>query len=231
MSILVKEEGLDSAFDYRLANEYRNSLFLTAYKLLGYRDITWYTHRKMIEALESPKRRKLIVMPRGTFKSTIGVVAFSIWSLIRNPNERILIDSEVWTNSSTFLREIKAHLDRRELTDLYGIFKTDRNWNEGEITIAQRSHTYKESSITIGSIGSTKIGQHYTIIIGDDYNSGNNSQTQEGCAKVVTHYRMNQAILEPGGLYVLIGTRYSENDIIGHVMTNEINSKGIMSND
>lgn len=204
-----------------IADQYRESLYLTAKYLLGYKDITWRTHGGMIQALENDDIRKLLVLPRGAFKSSIGVVAFAIWSLLKDPNERILIDSEVYTNSKNFLREIKAHLTNPKVTALFGEFKT-RTWNEGELIIAQRDKPYKEASITCGGIGTVKVGQHYSTIIGDDLNSGNNSATPEARAKVIKHYQMNTAILDPGGKYIVIGTRYAQDDIIGWILQNEV---------
>lgn len=179
----------------------------------------------MVRALESDKNRKLIVMPRGTFKSSIGTVAYPIWLLMNDPNERILIDSEVYNNSKNFLREVKSHITSPEFTSIFGQWQTDTNWTEGEITIAPRTSRSKEASITCGGIGTVKVGQHYTTIIGDDYNSGNNSETIEGRQKVIQHYKMNQAILEPNGKFVIIGTRYAVDDCIGFIMDNEINVK------
>lgn len=208
-----------------IAGEYRDSLYKTAKDLLGYRDINRRTHGEMLDALQSDSKRKLIVMPRGTFKSSVGVVAYSVWRLMKDPNERILIDSEIYSNSKNFLREIKAHLQSEKLIKLFGEWKSDANWNEGEIIIKQRTKAYKEASITCGGIETTKVGQHYTVIIGDDLNSGNNSATTEGRKKVIQHYQMNTAILEPEGTYVIIGTRYASDDLIGHIIENEISNK------
>jgi len=200
---------------------YRQSLYLTAKILLGYRDINWRTHGDMIHALEDETKRKLIVMPRGTFKSSLGSVAYPIWCLLREPNERILLDSEVYTNSKNFLREISQHLRSSRVTDVFGDF-VGCTWNEGEITIAQRTKVLKEASITASGIGAEKTGQHYDRIIMDDLNSPSNSETPEAREKVITHYKYNTAILEPHGTMALIGTRYAANDAIGFVLTNEI---------
>jgi len=202
---------------------YRNSLYATVKELMGYKDVNWLTHGPIIKALESPTKRKLIIVPRGCFKSTLGVVGFSIWSLLKNPNERILIDSELFQNSSSFLREIRAQLESKDFVDLFGEFKSEDNWNQTSITIKQRTKAYKEASITCGGVGTTKVGQHFTIIIGDDYNSPKNSDTQEGQEKIIRHYRYNLSILDPDGTYVVIGTRYAEYDLPGHILGKELN--------
>lgn len=205
-----------------IADLYRHSLFKTCKHLLNYKDITEFTHGGIIEALESESRRKLICVPRGSFKSSIGVVGYSIWSLLRNPNLRILIDSEKYDNSKNFLREIKAHLVSEKLVNLFGEFTTEQTWNEGEIIIKQRTRNFKEASITCSGIGSEKTGQHYDLIIGDDFNSPKNSYTVELRQKVIDHHRMNTSILEPDGTLVIIGTRYASDDLIGWVLNNEI---------
>lgn len=200
---------------------YRKSLFLTAKYLLGYRDVNWRTHGDMIRALEEDSTRKLIVMPRGTFKSSLSSVAYPIWILLRNPDARILLDSEVYTNSKNFLREISLHLQSDRVTRVFGSF-IGPVWNEGELIIRQRTKVLKEASITASGIGAEKTGQHYDFEIMDDLNSPSNSNTPEGREKVVNHYRYNMAILEPHGTAVLVGTRYAALDAIGFVLKNEI---------
>jgi hypothetical protein len=201
--------------------ELRGSLFKLCH-FLGFKDVNQRTHDDIIYTLENGLNRKLICVPRGSLKSSIACVAYVIWLLIINPNIRILIDSEVYTNSKNFLREIKSHLEGSRLTALFGQFRTrDSVWNEGEIIIAQRTVVKKEASITVGGIGTTKVGQHFDVIIGDDYNSPNNTNTPENAQKVIDHYRYNISILEPGGIYVVIGTRYGENDLIGYILNNE----------
>lgn len=222
LDALTREPEIGEAFlKAEIARELKSSIYSLA-RFLGYLEVNKRTHNDMIRTLESPLHRKLIVMPRGTFKSTLGCIVYPIWRLIRNPNDRILLDSEVYTNSKNFLRVIKYHLADPKLIDLFGEFQSADNWTEGEITINQRATAYKEASITCGGIGTVKVGQHYNCVIGDDYNSGNNSSTPEARQKVVSHYRMNLAILEPEGDYVIIGTRYAVDDIIGWIAENEL---------
>lgn len=204
------------------AEFFRQSLFLLAKHLLGYKDLNWRTHGSAVRALESPKKRKLILMPRGTFKSSLCSVAYPIFRLINDPNERILIDSELYTNSKNLLREIKLHLSDVKMTELFGDFRTRDTWNEGEIIIAQRTKKLKEASITCTGMGAEKTGQHYSCIIMDDMNSPSNSGTPEGREKVIEHYKYMNAILEPNGTIVVVATRYAADDLPGHLLNSEV---------
>ena len=132
-----------------------------------------------------------------------------------------MLDSELYTNSKNFLREIKTHLGTAKFIDLFGDWSTD-TWNESEIIIKPRTKILKDPSIMAAGVGTTKVGVHVDYIIGDDYNSPQNSNTPEGRKKVVDHYQYNTSILELDGEYVVVGTRYSEDDLIGHIIRNEL---------
>jgi len=201
---------------------FKKSLFATAKWLLGYSEITQRTHGEMIRVLEGPQKRKLIVMPRGTFKTSIAVVAYAIWRVIKDPNIRIVIDSELFTNSKRSLREISQHLQSDRLVELFGQFRGAGVWNESELLINQRTRTYKEATITCSGIGAQKTGQHYSLGILDDLNSPQNSATKEGREKVIQHMQYYQSILDPGGELVLVGTRYAVDDAIGWTLSHEI---------
>lgn len=206
-----------------LRNVFKSSLYKLSKYLLGYEDMTWHTHGDMCWALEQPEKRKLITMPRGTFKSSISVVAYSIFKLIHNPNLRILIDSEKYENSKNFIREFKGKVEDPVFEQFFGVWKSDLTWTEGSVIIRPRNQVKKEASLTASGVESGKTGQHFDIIIHDDLNTMENSETLEGRQKVLRHYKMNTSILDPGGEIVIVGTRYSINDVIGYVLQNEIN--------
>lgn len=190
------------------------NFFFFSKDFLGYKDLEWSVHGQFIGVFESPAPRKLLVMPRGTFKSTLGSVSYPIWRLLRNPDLTILLDSELYSNSKNFIREIKGHLQSEKMTKFFGS-QVGPKWDEGEIILKSRQANRKEASITAGGLGTTRVGQHYDLIIGDDYNSPQNSETPEKCQKVIDHVRYNLNILNPGGEYCFLGTRYAERDVIG----------------
>jgi len=199
---------------YKEQNRCFIDFFYFAKEFLGYKDLEWGVHGQFINVFESKAPRKLVVMPRGTFKSTLGSVAYPIWRLLRDPNLTVLLDSELYSNSKNFIREIKGHLQSEKMSALFGTM-VGAKWDEGEIILKTRTANRKEASITAGGLGTTRVGQHYDLIIGDDYNSPQNSETPEKCQKVIDHVRYNLNILNPGGEYLIIGTRYAERDVIG----------------
>lgn len=201
----------------RAIKDSKESLHFLCTKVLKYKDVNERTHRDIVGLLESPQKNKLICVPRGCLKSSIACVAYPIWMLIRQPNLRILIDSELYTNSVTFIREIKGHMKSPLFINMFGDLEGSI-WRDGEIQISTRTKTLKEASITAGGIGTTKVGQHFDLIIHDDMNSPNNTNTPENARKVIEHFQYNTSILEPDGTTVVIGTRYAANDLIGWIM-------------
>lgn len=194
--------------------------------VLGYKDIVWRTHGEAISTLEANASRKIIVLPRGTFKSSLCDVAYPMWRLEQDPDLTILLDSELYTNSANFIREIKQHYSSERYTRIFGQ-REGSKWGESEIIVKHRTRYMrglrKEASITAGGVGTTKVGQHYDLIIGDDYNSPSNSDTPEKCEKVINHVRYNMNILNPLGEYIFVGTRYAERDVIGWLLKDILN--------
>lgn len=210
--------------DETLKRVFLEDFYLFSKYALNYGDVVWFTHGETIEVLESDADRKIVVLPRGTFKSSLACVAYPMWRLLKNPDLTILLDSELYMNSRNFVREIKGHYASESFIRIFGNLIGPK-WGESEITVSNRKRNRKEASITVGGIGTTKVGQHYDLIIGDDYNSPKNSNDPEKCQKVIDHVRYNMNILNPGGEYVFIGTRYAERDVIGWLLKDILGEK------
>lgn len=219
----LTQEQKNYAHKLALAEIYQKDLFKFTKYGLGNDLLSEPTHGPICRMLEDPSSRKLIVCPRGAFKSTICSIAYPIWLLIRDPNERILIDSEVFGNSKNYIRQIKTYLESEALKGLFGEFKTTDDWTGARFTIAQRTKHRKEPSVWAGGVGTIRTGAHFSTIIADDLNSHKNSMTPENCDKVRNHYRYYTSLLEPDGKIVVVGTRYSALDVIQMILDNEIN--------
>lgn len=220
------QPNLTAAHKEALRLGYKNSLAAVAVNLMGYRDVCRETHGNMIATLEHPHKRKLIVAPRGSLKTSVCIVAYCVWKLIKNPDERILIMSEVYVNSKNLIREIKGQIESPAFIAVFGDIRGPQ-WGEGEITITGRSRVFKEASITAGGIGTTKVGQHFSVVLLDDINGSKNSDTPEKCQKVHDFYRYLTSILEPDGEMMLVGTRYASGDVCGRILSDECEIKDL----
>ena len=208
-----------------------NNLLYFAKSILGFRDIQSEVHAKLCTRLQdTSKPRKLILLPRGSFKTTIATISYTIWRLIHNPDQRILINSEVYENSKNYLKAIRLIYETNTMLRLlYGNFVAKKGWLDESLTVAKRTAIFKEPSIDIGSVDTVKVGMHYDTIICDDLCSNKNTATPEQRSKIIDHYRLLLSILEPKGSLIIIGTTWHWADLYAHLLetnkyeTSEIN--------
>lgn len=194
-------------------NKSRKSLYYFCKVILGFKDLRYRTHSELCLYLEREDlKNKLVLMPRGTFKTTIGVIGYSIWKkLFRNPDLRILISSDTYANAIKSLFEIKQICETNEKLKLLFGNLIGKRWREDEIDFSVKRRYSKEPCITVGSQDVTRVGQHYDLIILDDIVTDVNTQTEEQMKKTVEYFRSLYSILEPDGEMLVIGTRWSYN--------------------
>ena len=189
--------------------------------------IEWFGKTRE-ERARGPLVKKLLMVPRGCFKSTIASVAFPLWAAWHNQDLRIMIDSESMGTSKKFLAEqqgiIELPLFKTIVSDDKGDFvlqpDTDRagGWTEKTIIWKNRTIPAKEASIFCAGADTATTGLHPDIIIMDDMVSERNVTTKEQIEKVKQHYKLAFSLLEPGGLLIIIGTRYHMNDLYNDVL-------------
>lgn len=151
------------------------------HNVLGYDDIDPEVHGELIKRLTNGSRKKLILLPRGSFKSSISTICWPIWSFLKNPDIRILIDSEVLENSQKFVNQIKTHLGNPEFKVTYGNLLDGRErLTAREFTVSSRENRkLKEPTVYATGIGTVNVGMHYDLIIADDLHSEKNVGTKE----------------------------------------------------
>jgi hypothetical protein len=181
----------------------------------------------IIEGTNESQKIIQILLPRASYKTTIASVSFPMWLLERNPNLRVMLDSETFNLSKSILSEIKQQYETGPYTQYFE--KVDARkvirWNEDSIILPRRTDPKKEGNIAAAGLDGVKAGMHYDIIIADDLHSQNNTRTQHQIDQVIEHYRLLLSILEPNGLLVVIGTRWAEDDaytIIGRDATAQL---------
>ena len=197
-----------------------NNLLYFAKNIIGFQDVNKEVHGKLCSILQdNTKKKKLILLPRGSFKTSVATISYPIWCLIKNPNLRILIDSEVYENSKNYLKAIRLIFEtNKELRLLYGNYVSKRGWLDESLQVAKRNVIFKEPSIDISSVDTVKVGMHYDKIIVDDICSDKNTSTAEQRQKVIDHYKLLLSILEPNGELIFCGTCWHWADLYAYLI-------------
>lgn len=179
-------------------------------------------HGGLVQVLEAPGDRKLILLPRGHQKSTIVSVGWVIQQLLRNPDIRVQIISATWKLSKDLLHQIKRILEDSDLKEIFGVFKSRQTrWSTEFIDIAQSKRRSKDPTISTGGINTGKTGSHCDIMVLDDVVSPENTTTPELIRKTVDSYKDLLPLIDPGGVLVVIGTRYSLSDLYGYLIEDD----------
>jgi len=182
-------------------------------------------HGGLVQVLEAPGDRKMILLPRGHQKSTIVSVCWVIQQLLRDPNLRIKIISASWTLSKNILHQIKGLLEDSDLKALFGSFFNRKIRKTQEYCdIAQKTRKTIDPSLSTGGITTGKTGSHCDILIFDDVVAPENTTTPELIRKTIDGYKDTLPLLDPGGIIVVIGTRYSLGDLYGYIIEEESQS-------
>jgi len=172
----------------------------------------WYKNSK--------KRLKLILVPRGTLKSTFFTVGGSLQSIAQNKQTRILIANATLGNAQKFLGEVKNNLEENDaFRELYGdLTNKGGKWTETEIAIKGRGRGVREPTVSAVGVGGNLVSQHYNLIFWDDLVNENNVYTRDQALKVIEWWRRSLSLLDPDGSGLLVGTRWSHFELYQHII-------------
>lgn len=192
---------------------------------LGYHEMN-SIHDEVCLVLQFDEHKsKMFLLPRNTFKSSVITCGYALFYLKKNPNKRILIYSDSATKASGFLTDIKNHIEGKArnsiFKDLYGDWATSPytgKWNDSQIIISERSESRKEPSIDTAGIETSRVGQHYDLILFDDIVTDINTTTKAQMDKVYECYQKSLSLLKPNGDIVIVGTRWTFGDAYGRII-------------
>lgn len=187
----------------------------------------------------APKR--LILMPRGTGKSTLVAQAYVLQRICQDPNIAILIANEKLENAQTFLTAIKHQFVQNELFRALfpELIHEDFNaakWNESEINVGSGSKQFpdlkgrttgrKEPTVRCQGVGAALASQHPDLIIVDDMLSreaAENAKRGDGQIVKAINRWINQLEnllnngYKPFPEIIFLGTRWFRGDSYEHV--------------
>jgi len=231
----------------KIAIRCKTDLYFLCKEILNYDRMQPHTHQELCDyttsilpnpshipeggGFDPTKNLLLMLMPRGTFKTSVVTIGFTLQFILNEPDCRVLLDSETFSKSKAFLREILGHLEGNEkyrevFKAIHGMYPFETKskaklWTDSEVILPCRKRDRKEPTISCAGIDVTKNGMHYDLIICDDLHSETNVTNREQIQKVIDHYKLAFSLLDPGRPIVIIGTRWHELDLYQHIMDYE----------
>lgn len=235
-----KSYQLDDQARASLRSECQGNLYVFIKGVLGYKDMVQGVHLPLCKLLErmvpgSPDwvQHLLCVIPRGWFKTTVVSIGYPLWRACKNPDVRILLVQNTFTNAEAKLRAISQHIKGNVL--LRSLFPEilpgkQETWKSSSMCL-RRSGNYPESTFECAGTSSDLVSRHYDVIIQDDtvapsldeMGEDNLLPTKGDIDQAIGFHKLALPLLvNPGESQMLVvGTRWFEWDLIQFIKDKE----------
>ena len=157
--------------------------------------------------LQHAERRSVIEAFRGVGKSWL-TSAFVCWSLLNNPQLKILVVSASKERADAFSSFVKRLINDVEILNHLAATESQRD-SMVAFDVAPALPDHSPSVKSVGITGQIT-GSRADILIADDVEVPNNSATQMMRDKLAESVKEFDAILKPGGRIIYLGTPQTE---------------------
>lgn len=188
-------------------------------------DPRWH---KWLAGRLNENKDSLVLVPRGHMKSTMLKIKV-IQLILQNPMIRI----GLFSRTAGLVEEQLADIKRMMATPLLRRYFPElipdpgpkyANWYKSTVNqlTTRRNADWgripQEEQIEAWGMGATITGRHYDVLVLDDMINEQSISTPEQMQKVRDYYSYLQAIKEPDGFELIVGTRYHYSDIYGVII-------------
>ena len=207
-----------------------NDFYVFTHDVLGYRKIVPELHGVWCEKLqgmigaERINPFKLLNLAfRGSFKSSVISIALPLHLLAKNPNLRILLVNAVTSNAEAFIREQQAHIRQNQMfRTLFGDWEQPGEFRDNDYIVATRTSVIgKEPSVKAAGLDSTLESGHYDVVICDDLVNMEDKISPIKRKRTLEFYRGLFSMLERTSAMIVVGTRWSREDLYDHIMNTQ----------
>lgn len=166
------------------------------------------------EALErSLYFHKLVLWPRGSFKSSVFNIGLVCWEIARNPNIRIIVCSETGKQAAKLVDKAKEIIDSPWFRERFGVHRGAK-WTAGAFVSALRTATHiKEPTLQAAGVGEVWTGSHWDLGLLDDVVSRENTKTAQSIESTIDWLGEIMAQLDPGCRLMVLGTLHHYADM------------------
>ncbi|HWF05558.1 MAG TPA: hypothetical protein VHA06_17865 [Candidatus Angelobacter sp.] len=181
--------------------------------------------KKTLTELDPVKKRRLILWPRGHFKTSAAAVE-AVQLILNFPDIRIMILAGDLKESKVRLEEIKGHFENwgknGKLQKLFPEFCSKvqgRRMGNSRVFIspARVRKNLRQPTLAVFSPKILKTGTHFDVAMIDDLVNELNSLKPEQLAKSIADYKSIVPVIDPEGFIYVSGTRYSHSDCYGYI--------------
>jgi len=188
---------------------------------------------RFYELINSDYPRIMVLMSRGTFKST-GLCAKVARDIVKNRNVRIAYFSEKLEQAKKYVGWVRNQLENnRRVIEACGNFKPRRGkakWTDDELWVLGRTDLSKrEATLTGRGLAQVRAGPHYDTILIDDPCSIENTRTVKALATTIEYIKLifaiAESVVEPESgertsmtQIIVSCTRYHDDDALGYIL-------------
>lgn len=179
-------------------------------------------HAKMVGLLDSDSRWKHLEAPRASYKTTL-LKSYVVRKICEDRNNRVMWASATEPFAIKCVMSIRSMLEHnKRLIEAFGTFKeSGLLWTKKAFTVSGRTDfSNTDPTVWSESVDTNFTGGHPNIIVLDDIVNWNNSSTPDAIEKIRRFFGMALPLLVPGGIIIVNGTRYFEDDLSGHILVN-----------
>ena len=212
------------AYVEKTRDEALQNFFFFTRAIIGMDKLTDRFHKDMCDELQYVDAlRRLWLVSRDHFKSTIVGISYPLWLLIRNPEERILLAADTANNAEQKLAKIKQLiLGSKGIRAFFpeiipgNVRKTV--WSDSEIVLP-RQEAHAEPSISTIGAGGAVVGQHFTRIICDDIIAKEATDSPSVMSSVIRWADSLESLLVEPYVHTIdiVGTRKAHDDVYEHL--------------
>jgi predicted phage terminase large subunit-like protein len=181
-------------------------------------------HRAMVDFIDECIDRRqngVVLMPRGSAKTTWGNTIKTTHTVSRHKDIRIGLISNTAKQSNDFSRAIRYTLEANtQQHELFGNLKSSQKWTDVEwLRADSRWAGSKDVTLYSAGAGGAIISKRFDVILCDDILDEENTSTPEAREKVENWFwKTLRPCLVPGGIIIVLGTRWAEDDLYQHLI-------------
>jgi len=201
----------------------KTDLYFLCKFIMGYRDMEVRTdiHYRLCSELDANPLRYLVLIFRGAFKTSIGMVKCIQW-LLNDQNAQIGIGSDVKVRADKRVWDLRDMIARNELLkELFPeIFYENPEinadlWRIDEFNIKRterqdRGEGFSAPSVSSFGLDPLPAGSHFTHVLLDDIENDGNQNNDEQIDKLNRNMGLFFPLLRPTAPVVMLGTIYSD---------------------